>query len=137
MAGRFYCFILIFCGAFPSGLHAETPPLLAEAILQWAAGREDPAFTQQTRFFTDDGRVKAERVERYDPSLPDSVRWRLIEVDGQPATTEQREKRETSKNGKPTKKVVKSPSEYLDLEHATLVDETTQRARFKVGLRPD
>jgi len=45
--------------------------------------------------------VKAERAERYDPSLPDSMRWRLMEVDGQPATLEQREKWESRKNGKP------------------------------------
>jgi len=133
-----YCWpILISFGVFCSGLRAETPPLLAKAIAQWAAGREDLAFTQQTRFFTDDGRVKAERVERYDPSLPDSWRWRLIEVDGRPATNEQREKWETTKNGRPRKKVIKSPSEYLDLEHASLLDETVQRARFEVGLRPD
>jgi len=137
MACRCYCFILIFCGAFPAGLYAETPPLLAKAFEQWSAGREDLAFTQQTRFFFDDGKVKAERVERYDPSLPDSVRWRLIEVDGRPATIEQREKWETRKNGKPRKKVVKSPAEYLDLDHATLMDETSQSARFEIDLRQD
>jgi len=137
MMHRFNWLILILCGAFSAGLRAETPPLLAKALEQWAAGREDLAFTQQTRFFSDDGRVKAERVERYDPSLPDSLRWRLVEVDGHPASNEQREKWETRKNGKPRKKVVKAPSEYLDLEHATLMDETAQHARFEVSLRPD
>jgi hypothetical protein len=137
MARHYCCFILFFCGTFPAGLHAETPPLLAKAFEQWAAGQEDLAFTQQTRFFFDDGKVKAERVERYDPSLPDSVRWRLIEVDGQPASIEQREKWETRKNGKPRKKVVKSPAEYLDLDHAIVLDETSQSARFEIDLRPD
>jgi hypothetical protein len=137
MAHRYFCLLLFFCCAFPAGLHAETPPLLAKAFEQWAAGREDLAFTQQTRFFFDDGKVKAERIERYDPSLPDSARWRLIEVDGRPATLEQREKWESRKNGKPRKKVVKSPAEYLDLEHATLMDETAQGARFEVDLRTD
>jgi hypothetical protein len=134
---RFCCLVLILCGAFSPGLRAQTPPLLAKAFGQWAAGRDDLAFTQQTRFFLDDGKVKEERVERYDPSLPDSRRWRLIEVDGRPATDEQREKWEAAKNGKPRKKVVKSPAEYLDLDHATLMDETPGSARFEIGLRPE
>jgi hypothetical protein len=127
----------MLCGVFSSGLRAAAPPLLEKAFEHWAVGRDDLAFTQQTRFFSDDGNVKTERVERYDPSLPDSSRWRLIKVDGQPASDEQRKKWETWKNGRPRKKVVKSPAEYLDLEHATLVDETAENARFEISLRAD
>ena len=116
---------------------AEGPPLLAKAIAQWSEGREDLAFTQQTRFLNDDGTVKEVRIERYDPSLPDKQRWRLIEVDGLPATEAQREKWETVKNNKPRKKALRPPAEYLDLDHATLLDETATAARFDVGLRPD
>jgi hypothetical protein len=137
MPYRFCWFILILCGAFFPELRAETPPLLAKALAQWATGREDVAFTQQTRFFLDDGKVKAERIERYDPSLPDSRRWRLIELNGRPATNEQREKWETKKNGRPRKKVAKAPAEYLDLDHAMLVGETPKSARFEIGLRPE
>src|ERR1039458_3268933 len=137
MPYRFCWFIFILCGAFSAGMHAETPPLLAKAVVLWATGREDLAFTQQTRFFLDDGNVKQERIERYDPSLPDSRRWRLIEVDGRPATDDQRKKWESRKNGRPRKKVVKSPGEYLDLDRATLVDETPRSARFEIGLRPE
>ena len=118
-------------------LRAETPPLLAQAVARWTAGREDLAFTQQTRYFFDDGRLKEERIERYDPSLPDRQRWRLLEVDGQPATSAQREKWEGRKNAKPRKQVVKSPAEYLDLEHATQLDGTAKTARFEIGLRPE
>ena len=124
-------------GALFPGLRAETPPLLATAFERWAAGRNDLAFTQQTKFVLEDGNVKEERIERYDPSLPDRGRWRLIEVDGRPATDEQRARWEAKKNGKPRKKVVKSPTEYLDLEHATLLDETPESARFEIGLRPE
>jgi hypothetical protein len=137
MTYRFFWSTLIFCGAPFSGLRAEPPPLLAKAFEQWVAGREDLAFTQQTRFFVDDGKVKKERVERYDPSLPDSRRWRLIEIDGQPATDEQRKKWESNKNQKPRKKVVKSPAEYLDLDNAKLVENTPKSARFEIGLRPE
>lgn len=134
---RLCWFTLIFGGVFSAGLRAEPPPLLAKAFEQWADGREDLAFTQHSRLLLDDGTVKEERIERYDPSLPDSQRWRLIEVDGRPATDEERRKWETKKNGKPRKKVIKAPAEYIDLEHATLVDETPGSARFEVDFRPE
>jgi len=137
MPYRFYYFLLIGCVVLTAPLRAEMPPLLAKAFEQWSAGREDLAFTQETRFFFDDGKVKAARVELYDPSLPDSQRWRLIQVDGRPATAEQRLKWETWKNGKPRRKVVKSPAEYLDLDHATLIDETPTIARFEIAMRPE
>jgi hypothetical protein len=137
MPFRFSGFLFILFSAFSPALHALPPPLLAKAIALWAAGHEDLAFTQQTRYFTDEGKVKEERVERYDPSLPDRRRWRLIEVDGRAATIEQREKWETKKNGKPRKQVSKSPAENLDLEHAVLVGETDRTARFEIGLRPE
>jgi hypothetical protein len=108
-----------------------------KALNQWVAAREDFAFTQQTRFFDDDGKVKKERVERFDPSLPDSQRWRLIEVDDQPATDEQRKKWETSKNRGPRKKVSKPPGEYLDLDNARVLEDTPKSTRFEVGLRPE
>ncbi len=119
------------------GLRAAPPRLLVQAMEQWSTGRDDLAFTQQTRFFHDDGRVKEERIERYDPSLPDSRRWQLLEVDGRPATPAQRLKWETKKNGKARKHGVKPPEEYLDLERAKLLDETPTEARFEIGLRPE
>lgn len=129
--------ILLLSGSFGGGLRAEAPPLLAKAMSQWAEGRDDLAFTQLSRFLNDDGSLKEERLERYDASLPDKQRWRLLEVDGRPATEAQREKMEAPKNGKPRKKVLKSPVEYLDFEHAKLLDETNATARFDVGLRPE
>jgi hypothetical protein len=137
MTCRFFWSILFALIAPFPGLLAGAPPLLAKAFEQWVAGQEDLAFTQQTRFFIGDGKVTKERVERYDPSLPDSQRWRLVEVDGQPATDEQRKKWESSKNRSPRKKVVKSPFEYLDLNNARLVENTPKSARFEIGLRPE
>ncbi|MEO6244233.1 MAG: hypothetical protein ABIQ12_02250 [Opitutaceae bacterium] len=93
--------------------------------------------TQQTRYLHDDGKVKEERIERYDPSLPDSERWRLIAIDGRPASAEQRLKWEKKKNGKTRKHGVKPPGEYLDLERAKLLDETPTEARFEIVLRPE
>jgi hypothetical protein len=119
------------------GLRAETPPLLARALQRWTAGEGDLAFTQQTKVFLSGGMVKEERIERYDPSLPDSRRWRLIEVNGLPATEEQRAKWESHKNGRPRRKVDESPSEYLDLDHAVMVGESPTDVRFKIPLKPE
>lgn len=128
--------IFIFFAAFFPASRAETPTLLARALEQWAHAREDLAFTQQTRIFHDDGKLKEERIERYDPSLSDNLRWRLLEVDGRPASAEERKKWETKKNGKPRKHALKPPGEYLDLEHARLLDAPPAEARFELGLRP-
>jgi hypothetical protein len=138
MLTRFSSLVLFLCStSFAAAARAETPPLLATAFEQWAAGREDLAFTQQTRTFRSDGAVREERVERYDPSLPDSRRWRLLEIDGRAATDAQRQKWGTWKNGKARKKVSKSLAEYLDLEHATPMNESPKYAHFEVGLRPE
>lgn len=111
--------------------------MLAKALQRWTIGQGDLAFTQQTRAFLSDGGVKEERVERYDPSLPDSRRWRLLEVNGMPATDEQRRKWETRKNSRPRTKVDESPSKYLDFDNAVLIGETPRDARFRVPVRPE
>jgi hypothetical protein len=126
----------LFSLACPS-LHTQTPPLLAKAIEQWSTGEGDLAFTQQTRVLLANGGVKEERIERYDPSLPDSRRWQLIEVDYQPATEKQRSMWESRKNGKPRRRLDESPGKYLDLEHAALIGETPGLARFRVPLRSE
>jgi hypothetical protein len=135
---RRHCVLLfILCSLAAVGLQAEAPPLLVRALQRWSAGQGDLAFTQQTKVFLSNGAVKDERVERYDPSLPDSRRWRLIEVNGMPATDEQRRKWESHKNGRPRRKVDESPSEYLDLEHAMLINENPRDARFRIPVRPE
>jgi hypothetical protein len=137
MVRRPLCIALVWSVASLSAARAE-PPLLAKAFEQWTAGGgNDLAFTQHTRVFSNDGKVKEERLERYDPSLPDHERWRLIEVDGRPATQEEREKWESRKNRKPRKKPLKSPSNYLDIEQVRLVDESPTSARFEIPVRPE
>lgn len=116
---------------------AETPALLAEAINHWDAGQKDLAFTQHGSLLGEKDQVEKTWVERYDPSLPDNQRWRLLEVNGKPATDEERKKWESKKNNKPRKKALKPLSEYLDLPNAKKLDETDKATRFEVGLRPD
>ena len=137
MPRRTHLFLVSLCCLSAPALRAEAPPLLAGALQRWSAVQGDMAFTQQTRRFLAGGQVKEERVERYDPSLPDSRRWRLIEVDGAPATEEQDKNLESRKNGRPRRKVDESPSKYLDLDHAVLINETPADARFRIPMLPE
>jgi hypothetical protein len=136
MPRRTSLFLTCLCCLFSQALRADAPTILATALQRWAAIQGDMAFTQQTRRFLTNGQVKEERIERYDPSLPDSRRWRLLEVDGVPATDEQAMALESTKNGKPRRKVDESPSKYLDLDHAVLVSETPTDARFRIPVLP-
>jgi hypothetical protein len=128
---------IALCGLAAPASRAEAPALLLQAVQRGNFGQGDLAFTQQTRAFLSDGGVKEERRERYDPSLPDSQRWRLLEVNGIPATDEQRRQWETRKNSRPRRKVDESPSKYLDLANATLIGENARNARFRVPVRPE
>jgi hypothetical protein len=126
-----------FGGLASASPGAGVPPMLAKALERWSAEQGELAFTQQTRGFLPDGKVKEEWIERYDPSQPDSRRWRLIEVNGVPATDVQSRNWEARRNAKPKRKVDKSTLDYLDLEHSELVGETPKNARYRVPIRPE
>lgn len=130
-------FLLGGLGPLVAAARAETPPLLAKAFQLWNAGAGDLAFTQRSRLFADDGTVKVERLERYDPSLPDRQRWRLLEVDGKPATEEQRQKWETRKNSNARKQVSKALADYLEIEQAIPLKESATHAQFEIPIRPE
>jgi hypothetical protein len=125
--------MLLLSGA---SLRAEASPLLASALQRWLAGQHEMAFTEQTRVLRDDGSLKEEWTERFDPSQPDGKRWRLLESGGVPATDEQSLGRESKKNLRPRRKIGGSPIELFDTAHAVLVGDTPSMARFKVPLRP-
>lgn len=127
---------LVLAGGW-AGLFAAPPPLLIKALEELHSSREDLAFTQRSRDLHDDGRVKEERIERYDPSLPDHQRWRLLEVDGRAPTEGERQKWEQRRNAKPRKKPLKSPGAYLDLEGARPLEDTPDQASFEIPLRPE
>jgi len=114
-----------------------TPPLLQQAVEHWMDGKDEVALTQRTRILNDDGTVKEERLERYDPSLPDAQRWHLLEVDGKPPTVEQRKDIQDRKNRKARKRSNKTPAELLDFPHAALRTETPQAVTYAVAVRPE
>ena len=133
MTGRLLLFLA--AGLFGVPAWAETPPLLASAIKTWASGKEDWAFTLRTRTLDAHGGVKAEKIERYDPSLPDEQRWRLTEFNGNPPS-ETKLMSERRKNRKPRKYGTDSPDKLLDLDHAMVRDQTPTTVTFEVPVRP-
>ena len=135
---RCYSFLAILITFFVVPvLHAEPPALLAKAVNLWAEGRQDLAFTQRTRTLNDDQSTQYERVERYDPSLPDARRWKLLEVNGRPPTDKERRDIEDKRNRKPRKHAGNPPASYLDLSNARQVGETEKVAHFEVGVKPE
>jgi hypothetical protein len=118
-------------------VRAETPTLLREAFQNWGQGKEELSFVQRTRDLNDDGSLKEERVERYDPSLPDNQRWKLLEVDGKPPTDSQRERIQGRRNRKPRKKANKPLAEYFDLENAKVIADGKDVVRYEVAVKPE
>jgi len=133
MTGRLLLFLL--AGLIGATARADTPPLLASAIATWASGKEDWAFTLRTRALDSHGAVKAEKIEHYDPSLPDEQRWQLVQFNGIPPS-ETRLMAERRKNRKPRRYGTESPDKLLDLAHATVRDQTPTTVTFEVPVRP-
>ncbi len=121
----------------PGAVAVEVPPLLQAAVDNWVAGKQDVAFTQRTRILNDTGGVKEERLERYDPSLPDDKRWHLLEVDGKPPTAGQRVAIQDQRNRKPRKKATRAPGEILDFQRATVSTENARTVTYEVAVRPE
>lgn len=133
MTGRLLLFLIAGLIGVPA--RAETPPLLASAIATWASGKEDWAFTLRTRTLDTHGAVKEEKIEHYDPSLPDEQRWQLVQYNGNPPS-EAKLAAERRKNRKPRRYGTESPDKLLDLEHATVRDQTPTTVTFEVPIRP-
>jgi hypothetical protein len=122
------CFLLMFVCA-----RAASPPLLEQAADKWMGERDNWAFTMLVREF-EDGRLREERRERYDPSRPGIARWTLISVNGRPPTEERRaewQKRKTRKRPNPGKPL----NQYLDFDHGTLIREDARTASYHLPLR--
>lgn len=120
--------------ATPAAWSAETPALLNSAIGAWTTGTKDWAFHRRTRLLADDGSVKEERVEVYDPSLPDATRWTLVSVNGQPPTADQVAK-EQKKNAKPRKYGSDSPGKLLELDQASVRKESADAVTYEIPVK--
>jgi hypothetical protein len=130
-----WIFYLLLSGTALNAVHAGTPALLGSAVDKWIGERNQWAFTQFVREF-DGGKIKEERLERYDPSRPDDQRWRLLTVNGGLPTDERRAEWQERKMKKRLN-AGKSLGGFFDFEHATVTDETALVVHYLLPLRND
>jgi len=107
--------------------------LLQQVANNWIDERDHWAFTQRVREF-DGKELKQERVEHYDPSRGNALRWELISIDGRAPTEQERaawDARKNKKNRKPRPGV----GENFDFTKAKVVEETAQSIRYELPLR--
>lgn len=116
-------------------LRAETPPLLSQAIQKLMADDDHWAYTRTTQKFDKEGKPKGgQTIERYDPSQPFAQQWTLLQYQGH-SPTEANSTAWRAKKEKETKfREGKTLADYLDLDHATVVQETDTSATFLVPL---
>jgi len=128
---RLNLFILLFClGLCRAG--AANSPLLNRAMEKWMDEGDHWAFTMRVREF-DNGGVKEERVEQYDPSRRGPDRWKLVTVDGQAPTAARRADWQRAKARKHWK-TPRSLSEFFDFENVKVAGATPSAIRYIVPL---
>jgi hypothetical protein len=109
------------------------PAPLASAFRLFARDANRWAYTQHSKQYDGKGRVKEERVVRYDPSQHYDVQWTLLLKDGEPATEGEvkRHRRQMAKRSKERRTL----GELLRIKEATLVQETEQDLIYEVPLQ--
>jgi hypothetical protein len=137
MPRPFISLLLLATVALVPDARAGAPPLLEDAVKKWVTGTDEWAFTQRVRTYDEGDKLKLERLERYDPSRPDSHRWELLEIDGKPPTEAHRNQWQHRKNRKPRKPSDKVLNDYFDFEHATVAAETAEAVRYDVPVRKE
>lgn len=125
-------FLLTLAAALPG--RAEVPALLAAAVRSYGADANRWAFTQTLHSRDRKGKEQV-RVIRFDPSQPDDFQWTLRQRDGR-APTEREQRKFRQEQAERLRK--RTPlGQLLDLERATVAEETEAAVTFAVPLRPD
>lgn len=102
----------------------NVPPLLREALHKLYVENARLAYTRTT------GRT----VERFDPSAPDSLPWRLVRVEGRsptPTEIDAWEKRLAAELDRPALNL----ADFLDLDRARVLERAADRVDFAVPVR--
>ena len=128
-------FPLLFFVALLAVARAAPPALLAEAVRKSSVDAERWAYTQTVTSRDRQGRVEEEIVVRYDPSEPYDFQWTPLKINGQDPTDRQIEKQR--KEHAKRLKERRALGELLDLERATVVEETPATITYEVPLLPN
>lgn len=109
--------------------------LLEQVATHWLDEHNRWAFTQRVSEYN--GAVlKESRVERFDPSQRDVSRWRLVSFNGHPPTPDEWGAWTKRKN-RPRARKEKPFARFFDFDHARMLGETADTARFALPLRTD
>ena len=127
-------FLILFLGGLAlAGPEAAGSPLLNRAAEKWLVEGNHWAFTMRVREF-DEGEVKEDRVEHYDPSKPGAARWELVTVDGR-APTEERRQTWRKYKAKRHREIPPALADYFDFENARVAGVTATAVRYHLPLR--
>ena len=136
---RLFVFASLVCtaalsAALPSAAVAKAgpPALLAEAVRKSALDAEHWAYTQTVVSKDRDGKVKEETVVRYDPSMPFDEQWTPVRLDGKEPTDRQIKHLRAEHDKR--RKSRRALGELLDLDKATVVEETAATVTYEVPL---
>jgi len=134
-----------------TALRAGIPPLLDESWTTYVKEFDHWAYTETTRAFDATGKQTRETVTRYDPSLPYAEQFTILSHNGKPPTPEQvkqsrqrgifrgerLEKPGGLENDTQPRLILHGSPALADLEHATVVEETTQSVTYAVPMRAE
>ena len=139
-------FIALLASLLPS-LRGAVPVLLEQALGKVIADYDRWAYTQTKIEKNEKGKVLNRAVVRFDPSKPYPEQYTPLSIDGQtPSPGEQRKyRRQGERRGDRIAKAEdqgKAPpqqtlGELMDLERASLVEETAETATFEVPLKKE
>jgi hypothetical protein len=137
--------LLLLAAVLP--LRAEVPKLLQDAVQKLALDTDRWAYTQTLVEKDDKGRPKQEVVVRFDPSLPYAEQYRPLSVDGKtPAEADLKKYRaQGERRGKQLEREErvgpdpkrKSVGELMDIERATIAEETATSVTYAVPLKKE
>lgn len=135
MLRRLLPLLLALLAAAPIARADASRELLTRAVARWRSDFDRWTFTQHVREFRGD-QVSEERVERFDPTRPDSSRWQLVSIDGRAPTAGERRDFDARKNSKPRKRL-SDPLHYIDFEGVRVREEDADSVTLDVPLRED
>lgn len=129
---------------------AAVPQLLEDAVKKLSQDTDRWAYTQTAIQKDEKGKTKSEIVYRFDPSKPYAEQYTPIKIDGKTPTESQIKKyrRQGEKRGQGIEKaettgiVESSPrrktvGELMDLERATVAEETEKEIVYEVPLKKE
>ena len=138
-----YLIPLLLCGA----LRAEMSPLLQEALNKVVQDTDRWAYTQTLIERDKNGKERSAAVVRFDPSKPYAEQYAAVSINGKAPDAEDRSKyrRQGERRGRRADRAEregtttyrKTLGELMDLDRATVAEDTGSAVTFEVPLKKE